>query len=159
MKTAIDSQQLFGDISLLYRPDCAVTHAHANIQISARPATLTPLCLVFSVPGHPALGRTFISDIRLRFLPRFPAQASAQISGSGFCPVLRLRLPPSSPAQASAQISGSGFCSDLRLRLLLRFPLCYQNYISSFSDKQAFRRTNLRFLCDSITARMNVPTR
>ena len=130
MKTAIDSLQLSGDISLLYRPDCAVTHAHANIQISARPATLTPLCLVFSVPGHPALGRTFISDIRLRFLPRFPAQASAQISGSGFCPVLRLRLPPSSPAQASAsspaqasaQISGSGFCSDLRLRLLLRFP-------------------------------------
>ena len=121
MKTAIDSQQLFGDISLLYRPDCAVTHAHANIQIFARPATLTPLCLVFSVPGHPALGRTFISDIRLRFLLRFPAQASAQISGSGFCPVLRLRLPPvlrlrlppsspaqasaSSPAQASAQIS------------------------------------------------------
>ena len=142
MKTAIDSQQLFGDISLLYRPDCAVTHAHANIQIFARPATLTPLCLVFSVPGHPALGRTFISDIRLRFLLRFPAQASAQISGSGFCPVLRLRLPP-----------------VLRLRLLLRFPLCYQNYISSFSDKQAFRRTNLRFLCDSITARMNVPTR
>ena len=146
MKTAIDSQQLFGDISLLYRPDCAVTHAHANIQISARPATLTPLCLVFSVPGHPALGRTFISDIRLRFLLRlplrFPAQVSAQFSGSGF-----------------RQFSGSGFCSDFRLRLLLRFPLCYQNYISSFSDKQAFRRTNLRFLCDSITARMNVPTR
>lgn len=134
MKTAIDSQQLFGDISLLYRPDCAVTHAHANIQISARPATLTPLCLVFSVPGHPALGRTFISDIRLRFLLRFPAQASAQISGSGFCPVLRLRLPPSSPAQASAsspaqasaQISGSGFCSDFRSAIKIisvHFPI------------------------------------
>ena len=109
MKTAIDSQQLFGDISLLYRPDCAVTHAHANIQISARPATLTPLCLVFSVPGHPALGRTFISDIRLRFLPSSPAQASAQFSGSGF-----------------RQFSGSGFCSDFRSAIKIisvHFPI------------------------------------
>ena len=134
MKTTIDSQQLFGDISLLYRPDCAVTHAHANIQISARPATLTPLCLVFSVPGHPALGRTFISDIRLRFLPSSPAQASAQISGSGFrqfsgsgfCSDFRLRLLLRSPAQASAQISGSGFCSVLRSAIKIisvHFPI------------------------------------